>query len=322
MHRRPPEVSNRSTTSAPKSMHRILLFLLAALLFVPSIASAAELTPAERRIIEIFGPDTPHPILLWPQGPPQAIPNPPPEEVTPEGRIRVISEPTISVYLPPKEKATGRAIIMFPGGGYGGVDWVTHVVGSATCLNPEGIAVIGLKYRTCNPYPVNRDIQQIAHKCSRPCVSCGAEPRVGRPASWAWPVTPQAHNLLLAGNFDDGDPRARRWSPELSTGLCRQLGRRRDSRRSCSNGQPARLPHACHERRPAGPPTARSAAPRSTSYEIRDQLQTLGVPRKWPSSTRAQREQPVSRPLSQRLPRRPMAALLVNWLDTLPMNKP
>ena len=102
-----------------------------------------ELTPAEKKLIEIFGEGTPEPILLWPDKPPRATDNPPPEVVTPEGRIRVISTPTISVYLPVKEKRTGMAIIMCPGGGYSGADWVTHVVGSATCLVPDGIAVMG-----------------------------------------------------------------------------------------------------------------------------------------------------------------------------------
>ena len=33
------------------------------------------------------------------------------------------------------------------GGGYGALDWKTHVVYAARVFNPMGVAVIGLKYR-------------------------------------------------------------------------------------------------------------------------------------------------------------------------------
>lgn len=55
--------------------------------------------------------------------------------------------PTITVYLAPKEKATGAAIVICPGGGYGmlAVNHEGHAV--AKWLNDLGIAGIVLKYR-------------------------------------------------------------------------------------------------------------------------------------------------------------------------------
>src|SRR5258706_9875449 len=33
--------------------------------------------------------------------------------------IHKITRPTLTIFLPPKEKATGAAVIIYPGGGYG-----------------------------------------------------------------------------------------------------------------------------------------------------------------------------------------------------------
>ncbi|MBL8219704.1 MAG: alpha/beta hydrolase [Bryobacterales bacterium] len=58
-----------------------------------------------------------------------------------------VSEPTLTVYLPPKEKATGVAIVICPGGGYArlAIDKEGHDI--ARFLNSVGVAGIVLKYR-------------------------------------------------------------------------------------------------------------------------------------------------------------------------------
>ncbi|RYD80478.1 MAG: alpha/beta hydrolase [Verrucomicrobiaceae bacterium] len=54
--------------------------------------------------------------------------------------------PTLTAYLPAPEKATGAAIVIFPGGGYGGL--APHEgAGYAEWLAENGIAGIVLKYR-------------------------------------------------------------------------------------------------------------------------------------------------------------------------------
>jgi endo-1,4-beta-xylanase len=254
-------------------------------------AAERSLTPAEQRLLEIFGPTTPRPILLWPEqpGPPQALENPPPEEVTPEGRIRVISTPTLSVYLPPKEKATGMAILMFPGGGYGAMDWVTHVVGSATCLNPEGIAVIGLKYRTCKPYPVDKSIQQIALMDAKRAV------RLVRHHAAEWGIDPKRLGvagysaganlaMMLAGHFDAGnpsspDPIERHSSrPDFIVGCSVWHWRETKSPFTFrKDTPPVFLVHATNDGLP-GPDGRIGGAPIQLPREIKKQLEALSVP--------------------------------------------
>lgn len=58
-----------------------------------------------------------------------------------------IDTPSLRVFLPAPELATGRAIVACPGGGYGGLavnhegyDWAPY-------FNKQGIALIVLKYR-------------------------------------------------------------------------------------------------------------------------------------------------------------------------------
>lgn len=65
--------------------------------------------------------------------------------------IRNVKWPTLTVYLPPAEIATGAAVIICPGGGYGSlaIDKEGHDV--ARWLNTVGAAGIVLKYRLPKP---------------------------------------------------------------------------------------------------------------------------------------------------------------------------
>lgn len=74
------------------------------------------------------------PIPLWPGGTPDALGN---------GTNDI---PTVTPYLPDPAKATGAAIVVCPGGGYGGL--AQHEGNDyALFLNREGIACFVLKYR-------------------------------------------------------------------------------------------------------------------------------------------------------------------------------
>lgn len=58
-----------------------------------------------------------------------------------------IHNPSITVYLPPKEKATGIAVVVAPGGGHKEI-WMTHEgYNVAQWLSDHGIAAFILKYR-------------------------------------------------------------------------------------------------------------------------------------------------------------------------------
>jgi acetyl esterase/lipase len=73
--------------------------------------------------------------VLWPNGAPGAV------------GTTDADKPTITIYLPGKPQATGAAIVICPGGGYGGlaIDHEGHQV--ARLLTSRGVAGIIVKYR-------------------------------------------------------------------------------------------------------------------------------------------------------------------------------
>src|SRR4026207_680814 len=74
------------------------------------------------------------PIPLWPDGAPGAL-----------GKEDK-DIPTITPYAPSAERATGAAVVVCPGGGYGGL--APHEGNDyALFLNQQGIAAFVLKYR-------------------------------------------------------------------------------------------------------------------------------------------------------------------------------
>jgi acetyl esterase/lipase len=96
--------------------------------------------------------------LLWPDGPKDVPPSlyPEPEKIVDraakgsETRDRVasnVSQPTITIFRAPKERATGTAAVIYPGGGYRtvGLDF-GHTV--ARRLNAMGVTAAFVKYRT------------------------------------------------------------------------------------------------------------------------------------------------------------------------------
>lgn len=91
-------------------------------------------------------------VKLWPNGVPGAKENPNYQEVTQmteqnKPRVSRVTDPELLVYLAPKEKATGAAVVICPGGGYGvlAIDHEGYDV--AEWLNGMGITGIILKYR-------------------------------------------------------------------------------------------------------------------------------------------------------------------------------
>ena len=69
------------------------------------------------------------------------------EEITDRGHVRNVQDPEIIVYLPKKEKATGAAVVICPGGGYGilAIKHEGHDI--AKWFNEFGVAGIVIKYR-------------------------------------------------------------------------------------------------------------------------------------------------------------------------------
>ena len=104
-------------------------------------------------------------ITLWPNGAPGAQPNADAEIDTttakdnliagkPLIRLGNVSKPTLTFYAP-KDKKTGAAVVVFPGGGYNIL--AIDLEGTEVCdwLNSAGIVCLLVKYRVPNsgPYP-------------------------------------------------------------------------------------------------------------------------------------------------------------------------
>ena len=62
-------------------------------------------------------------------------------------RISNVQIPSIEVYLPTQQIATGEAVVIFPGGGYGILAYDWEGTDFAKWLNSQGIAGIVVKYR-------------------------------------------------------------------------------------------------------------------------------------------------------------------------------
>lgn len=73
--------------------------------------------------------------------------------------IRKISQPTLTVFLPPKSKANGTAVIICPGGGYWVVAFAHEGTDVAKKFTDMGVAAFVLKYRIPNDsWMINREI--------------------------------------------------------------------------------------------------------------------------------------------------------------------
>lgn len=89
-------------------------------------------------------------IPLWPQGEiPNRVDSDEKEVHERNGILRIskVQKPTIEVYLPAKANATGQAMLIFPGGGYGILAYDWEGTDIAKFLNGKGIAGIVVKYR-------------------------------------------------------------------------------------------------------------------------------------------------------------------------------
>ena len=100
---------------------------------------------------------TPEEIRLWPGKAPGSENWTRPEAITtsPTGdrTISNVSDPTVTVFLPPQASATGTAVVIAPGGALRVLGWDNEGVKAAQWLNSKGIAALVLKYRTVQSMP-------------------------------------------------------------------------------------------------------------------------------------------------------------------------
>jgi acetyl esterase/lipase len=94
------------------------------------------------------GADQPIVLPVWPDGPPDENGLSGPEEG--DRCIVNITEATLTLHLPPKDRATGAAVLICPGGGYSGVCVGHEGEALAKWLNTLGVAAGVVKYRLPN----------------------------------------------------------------------------------------------------------------------------------------------------------------------------
>ena len=75
-----------------------------------------------------------------------AVPNSKPSEVQESGAetgvLKGITKPTLEYFKPAADKASGAAVIIIPGGGYGVVVYNGEGVGTAKAMAEKGIAAL------------------------------------------------------------------------------------------------------------------------------------------------------------------------------------
>lgn len=131
-------------------------------------------------------------LVLWPRGAPGAAGD------------EAADKPTLSVHRPPPEKAVATAVIVCPGGGYGGLADDHEGRQVADWLNARGVTALVLRYRLApryrHPAPM-QDVQRAVRTARARAAEWGIDPkRVG-----VWGFSAGGHLAsTVATHFDDG----------------------------------------------------------------------------------------------------------------------
>ncbi|MDH3582944.1 MAG: alpha/beta hydrolase [Phycisphaerae bacterium] len=142
-------------------MRHCFALLLISVLVPATLASAR---PDEGRVPEAIQ------MSLWNTAPPTNNGLTGPERGS--GCVGNISKATLTIHLPAKDQATGAAVVITPGGGYGVVCVESEGRQIADLLVPRGIAAIVVKYRLPNGHheiPANdarRAMRTVRHHAS------------------------------------------------------------------------------------------------------------------------------------------------------------
>lgn len=104
--------------------------------------------------------------------------------------IKNVHNPTIEVYLPPKEKANGTMIIVAPGGGHRELGWGAEGIKIAEWLNERGVAAAVLKYRLAFTPNYKYTVEGEALEDTRRAF------RITRANATAWNIDPKRVGIL------------------------------------------------------------------------------------------------------------------------------
>ena len=113
-------------------------------------------------------------------------------EVTESTRmITNVTKPTITIYRPTKEKETGTAMLICPGGGYWNLYWELEGEEVATWLNSIGVTGIILKYRV-----PRRPDEPKAEPARRPLQDAQRAMSLVRSKAREWNLDPQRIGVI------------------------------------------------------------------------------------------------------------------------------
>jgi acetyl esterase/lipase len=99
------------------------------------------------RCATLLAADEPQTIPLWPNGAPGFEDRRNEPETAKDYWVRNVHNPSVTVFLPPKEKATGAAVVICPGGGHRELVFTAEGTQPAQYFTNIGIAAFVLKYR-------------------------------------------------------------------------------------------------------------------------------------------------------------------------------
>lgn len=134
----------------------VRLAICALILMIPATATA-QTAPQE--------------IPLWPGGAPGFESRRNEAPLAKDYWVRNIHNPTLTVYLPPKEKATGAAVVICPGGGHRLLVFNAEGDEPARYLASIGVAAFALKYRLGreegSPYSIEKHAREDGQRAMR-----------------------------------------------------------------------------------------------------------------------------------------------------------
>lgn len=157
--------------------------------------------------------DTARQIPLWQKGAPGFENKRNEPEEAKDYWVKNIHNPSITVYLPPKEKATGAAVVIFPGGGHRLLVFNAEGRDPARFLNSLGVAAFIVKYRLFREdsalYSLDREVKQDAYRAMRLVRSMAAEFNIDpdRVGTLSFSAGGEVANII-AYDPGKGDPRA------------------------------------------------------------------------------------------------------------------
>lgn len=121
----------------------------------------------------------PQQIPLWPDGAPGFEDRKDEPEQAQDWWVRNVHNPSITAFFPPKEIATGAAVIVCPGGGHRNLVYNAEGRDAAEYLNSIGVTAFVLKYRLAreenSPYSLEKCVPEDAYRAMRLVRSRAAE---------------------------------------------------------------------------------------------------------------------------------------------------